>query len=539
MTISRQTLGFVRYLSIREPSRIHLVELNQITHAIQQSTMSFDRLSDELVLEIAKHVERLNYRGNRLLGPLVLCSRRLNGIISPLLYRTFIEGWDKPLALPSLLRLVMEKPNVGAEVKKLVMTEADEINGVFLDMSGYSPQQFEQCRTTINSFGIPPFDKLLWMTAIERGEWGAVLSLLLLFLPSLEEIEIESGNLADTKFLHQIVEVMAQQAETAQSLRKLRSFSIAHWDTEGGMSTDVILPFCAVPSVRTIRAHMLEEDDHFGLLPPPLPSSKQYQVRNLRISNSCIGGNTMANLLRCFPVLEKIYYDHGGAIVGIADFLPQKFGTGIVHLHDCLEELTLLRIESRPEVLGDEDAGRVGSLADFKKLRCVGTEAEVLFGQDVVKPRLATILPASLEHLLIRRCGDDVYDNLRNLISHKKEKFPALKSIAIDIPEARKNPCNNYGPDGRHERQENLEISIENLAKYSDTPNAAAMLKNFRKELLRIESNKPTESDWEAWRERQSTEQDLIHEFKKAGIDLQFNLLRGNAWMTLPDFMMY
>jgi hypothetical protein len=510
--------------------------------------MSLDQLSDELVVEIAKQIESNgNYRNNRSLRHLVRCSRRLNTIVSPLLYRTFTQAWDKLAALPNLLLLVMEKPSIRSEIKKLVLREIndDNVRGEALDMSGYSRQDFERCRTTMDSFGDLPFDKSEWLVGIEAGHWDAVVSLLIFFLPSLEEIDIESRDLSGWAYLDPVIRFMAlnQSIEnSAFSLNHLKTFSIAYWDTESGMWPGVMLPFCTLPSITTVRADSLEQEDFDPITQQPPISVERYQVQTLRIRNSCIGGNTMVDLLRCFPSLQKLYYGHGGATVGMADFLPQKLGAGIAHLHDSLEELTLFGIE-QDDMFGDDPREPIGSLAAFKKLRCVGTEADVLFGPDAAKPQLATILPSSLEYLVVKMCEDYIYDQLRDFIKVirlGKQKFPVLKLITIDIPEAREGVFYMIGTDGKHEREEQLKMSLESFVLYPHPfPDREKHIENYTKEVERIQANKPSEAQWEEWRQRKKLEQGLSDEFKLAGIDLRFNLVRKNGWVAMPPFMFY
>jgi hypothetical protein len=90
--------------------------------------MSLNKLSDGLLLEIAGWAGTDAYypsltktitavRGTRFLGPLAVCSRRLNTIVSPLLYRTFTQTNTK--ALPAFLRLVLESPRLAKRSRNL------------------------------------------------------------------------------------------------------------------------------------------------------------------------------------------------------------------------------------------------------------------------------------------------------------------------------------------------------------------------------------------------------------------------------------
>jgi hypothetical protein len=230
---------------------------------------------------------------------------------------------------------------------------------------------------------------------------------------------------------------------------------------------------------------MLEQEDDWD----PSPFPKQYHVQNLRITNSSVDGMIMRTLLGRFVSLQKFYYHHGSA--ELTDFIFQAIGEGLAHLHDSLEELVLLGT-LRDVLSGDLGREPVGSLAEFTKLRCIGTEAEVLFGPDnyvwwFVRPPLATILPASLEILVLRMCTDEIYHDLRELVRHGKNKVPVLKTVAIDIT----------GVWG---------------------------------EVL---------NDIKARRAHQQVEQELISEYKNVGIELIFGPYSGNARTSMPSFMAY
>jgi len=69
------------------------------------------------------------------------------------------------------------------------------------------------------------------------------------------------------------------------------------------------------------------------------PSPERLHFEDLAFNYSCLEGDAFKNILRCFPSLKKFYYNHGGAVVGDHDFLPQKIGEAIAQLKPCLEEL--------------------------------------------------------------------------------------------------------------------------------------------------------------------------------------------------------
>ena len=99
--------------------------------------MSLSALPDDILLEITKWVatddyiptyETVDYpyipfsarRRTKFLGSLALCSRRLNRMASPILYKTFVQTRER--ALPAFLRLLSSRPERGAYVTKFVVS---------------------------------------------------------------------------------------------------------------------------------------------------------------------------------------------------------------------------------------------------------------------------------------------------------------------------------------------------------------------------------------------------------------------------------
>ena len=72
--------------------------------------MSFDLLSNDIVLNIFDLVWALPYNIVSL-GNLALCSKRLNGLATPLLYKEFdLQTWNGEV---SLLKTLLRNPKLG------------------------------------------------------------------------------------------------------------------------------------------------------------------------------------------------------------------------------------------------------------------------------------------------------------------------------------------------------------------------------------------------------------------------------------------
>ncbi|PMD60710.1 uncharacterized protein K444DRAFT_612408 [Hyaloscypha bicolor E] len=414
--------------------------------------MSLYKLSDDILLEIAEWVNTNGYipdyssvteRGTKFLASLVLCSRRLNSIATPVLYRTFVQ--TKYGALPAFLRTILEKPQLGALVKDIVVSEIDEEES--MEMGGLSRQEIE--RLGLRADVLDHFESEMsnWIDDLEAGKWQAVAALLILLLPGLEEIVIASyhgPDLVRNGYINTALAYAAHQQLTPhsqQALKNLKTVSMAYCDTESGMSMEAILPFCALPSVTAARIHMASDDEF-------TPSSQRYQTKDLQINSSNIASGALINILRCFPDLKKLFYENGGSIVGCEDFLPQYLGRAIEHLKGCLEELTVL--DQGGYMGNDEEQEAIGSLAGFQKLRRVAMDYDCLLKADSQindenededegdgdgKPRLVNVLPPSLEFLAVARCEPDILDQIRELLEQQKHgersNFPLLEKVII------------------------------------------------------------------------------------------------------------
>ena len=314
-----------------------------------------------------------------------------------------------------------------------------------------------------------------WIAHLEGGQWQAVIALLLLALPSLEEAEIESYRSGDygARYINTALSYATAQQRLPNprnGLRKLRRVSMAYYDTTMGMSISVLLIFCALPSVTAAKIYMANDDDDGQKIPSPAP---QYNVEDLEFGNSNITPEVLVKILRCFPKLKKLYYKDGSAAVSAADFLPQYLGRGIAHLHDCLEELTVCDKDVSP--IGDEEPAFIGSLAKFKKLRKLNVNQVCLLKDDSkddedepgedLKPRLADLLPASLEQLTVWQCDSEIMVELWDFLDHRKgiSSFLALKKVYIGFQE--KYSSVSYTPPEMMRQQRRVENELIAKAK--------------------------------------------------------------------------
>ncbi|PVH88975.1 hypothetical protein DL98DRAFT_580521 [Cadophora sp. DSE1049] len=400
--------------------------------------MGLQNLSDELLLEIVKFV-KVGGR-NKDLSQLALCSQRLNGITTPLLYRDIFQ--TEPQALPSLLRTILNKPHLGDYV---VTYEATEFENVQLDIFGFTEEDLNSCKDSISRTTTSEDESFSWFCRAEEGEWQALTTILLLNLPNLKAFNIASYN----NFRLEVVDgidpgaigslfgkAAALQNSGDKSLGALNSLemvSVAYADTEMGLSFEDVIPFLKLPSVKTFKVYMLD-----GIADVESMPGNEFNTRKLELGYSSIEPDAFTQFLPCFASLEILSYQHAGAIVGCSEFLPRSFGAGIQHLKHCLKSLEIF---GTPEYTDDERALGIGSLRAFESLVSISTEQKILLGPDLVLDQeseddeepvhLLDVVPKSLVRLRLRQCRLGIMDEFEGVLEQKDRATPNLEHVAF------------------------------------------------------------------------------------------------------------
>ena len=259
--------------------------------------------------------------------------------------------------------------------------------------------------------------------------------------------EMASFRGEESPYMDYVFDLAASRQSTGStdefSLKNLKTISFAYSDTEMGFSVDEVIPYCKLKSVTKVFLRMVA-DDFFSA------SSERFQCEDLGFNYSSIDGDSLIEILRCFPFLKKFYYDHGGSIVGNSDFLPQKVGQAIAHLRPCLEELVVTNDE-QDEAYGEEEMRGIGSLAKFEKLHTVVMDTPTLLGpldedsavesghgsDNATKLRMVDILPRSLKRLGLSGCREGILEQVREVMERKEELVPVLDEITLNYRDPR------------------------------------------------------------------------------------------------------
>jgi hypothetical protein len=207
-------------------------------------------------------------------------------------------------------------------------------------------------RAAINALESDGVRTTLW--DIERGSWEAMTTLALSLLPNLEELEFSNWPLHEapswTSFLSRAADCQKMKQNLPSSLAHLTRVSLSYKDTETGMDIEELKAFMRLNSLRHISAHMVdgsndwydEEEDWAPESPDPDSNLPEFShVTKIAFSYSAIDYRVLAYFLRSCPHLQSFEYDHGGPIVGDADFVPPRFMIALKQVESTLQELTI------------------------------------------------------------------------------------------------------------------------------------------------------------------------------------------------------
>jgi hypothetical protein len=434
--------------------------------------MSFNALSNEILLEIFEHIaidkhlssEKLTVPpgGQTSLRCLSLCSWRLNGLVTPILYRTFIDEDNLYL----FLRTVLTKPDYARHVRQFVGRKQGEKT-----RGDYSEQDFALCRAVITTISSSKLQAESWMADLQQENWHAMVALLLFVVPNLEVLRFDMHK-DDAWYRNQYISwvleyaasVQVEEDAPASPLTKLWfiSFGSQYHDH---VSIKHLRPLLTLKSVSKAYVRGLWDSSIFV----PTQSALQFGTKDLQINHYDIcSKSVIIGFLRCFGSLERFTSTStvlkGVRLIDSYDQpLPQHLGQAIAHLTHCLEELALYNVKTTTGgFLGSERPQSIGSLAQFEKLRIIRMDASVLFGPppsidhplEHEIPRLTDILPRSVRELTIGNCAfDQIKDQLQRLLARRGE-FPALEKIHVRVAafavneEIRQNLIKDYETAG-------------------------------------------------------------------------------------------
>ena len=274
-----------------------------------------------------------------------------------------------------------------------------------------------------------PYDDIEddWIASIDGGDEEPLIALLLLLLPNLRRVRLDSVpqlSLCTEQALKTILD-----HEDSASLRKLHTV-----DLRGAATTDsdflsftLVRLFAALPSVTGIYSHGVgtcPED----LLSHPFLINYPTSVTSLRFLRCCVDPKSLFEFLSCSINLQHFYYIPMESASDTADFDPFWIRTALLtHAHNTLKTLTILA--------GEHEKSFMGSLEGFTSLESLQTDLQLL----TVGPSLTLrfgiqLLPSSIVNLRLHidSPSDDACckDFIENLVKRPKY-FHRLKEFSV------------------------------------------------------------------------------------------------------------
>jgi hypothetical protein len=409
--------------------------------------MSLNVLPDEILADIFQLLGEQTDYDNELvkdgtLYKVALCSRRLNKVATPMLYRTFIQ--TRHSTLKKFLCRVLEEPKLRGFVRRLgtqQLIKPETTPFEYNDPNGYE--------TAIRAVGLDSVESHNWITAVKAGDWDAIIALLFVLLPNLEEIHTLSWKV--TIWIKKILGDCGSaehQEKPRRYLAHVKTLYVIHWyDMPGGYTLEDISHFLKLGSLQSANFEGVRHQTR--LQGQPLSCSLE-NLRSLSFEGSYIDSYMLKNFLRSCPNLQRLTHKHSVFPKVPNLFVPHRVKAGLSGVRKSLQELRL-----SDKSYEGQSQRPFGSLVKFEVLKNLAMDASILFGYlasgksilrdsdteddnieqlgDYVK--LIEILPASLESLEITQCWDvmDMKNQITELLGKKEDVVPLLKSICIMV----------------------------------------------------------------------------------------------------------
>lgn len=416
--------------------------------------VTINDLPDELIISIARFITLHNTSAAVLSVPtiavnnltllrLALCSHRFHSLVEPILYERFHDGWGSPQEFweRPLLRL-LTRPDLARRVRFI---HWQDILGYSFDVTSFGVEGWKAARNRIMGLHESPTERDAWDETVEEVGLEAIVALLFVLTPNLEELVLNSFDLIGSgppvlRWMSALIRrlQLQKQVENPAALWKLRSVNVNMWATNG-LDPNHLMQLMTIPSVEIFWGSTLHET----VLRDFLHSNDLVldNIKELKLSFDCIDPDILRQFLCRFPSLKRLDCNLESAMESYPPdlmFVPH-------FLEPQLEDLAILdhAVLMKNSILIQR---KLKSLASFKNLRILKTKwaqlvgqtdivwdlADSLLGQDIPETsrQMADVIPTSLERLqLIGHCESApavIFELLR-----QKHRFPSLKYLDL------------------------------------------------------------------------------------------------------------
>ena len=429
-------------------------------------------LPNDVLLMVGEQLDQQTDRWN-----LIFVSRQFHDLFLSLVYRNVsLQHWRGAYSFlhsitkrPSLTKAVRGLDSSGWQTTMISDIEREELKSTVAVQESVTALTHSQEETE------------QWKESLGKGPSDAWIALLLPQLSQLRQLHV--AHAAQAPFLTRIMKraVSRQHPFSSQAgFQYLREVSLYRYDDTEllehheqsddsvHLSSDLLLPFFQLPSMRTIVANSVidpspstrtddgndqeNENDNEDTQSSPTYSSSITEI-DFRLSS---GNHGMHTLIASCAGLESLKYQHSDAHLQSHGYQPAAFYRSLSHSKQTLQILWLDHYgEHYPFTaagLNQTHDEWFGSLADFTSLRELRIRLpnllDLRYRNEPTKPLLAC-LPSSLETLYIEGCEERhvsiLASQLQTVIKNHRARMPNLRRVDIE------GPFRNVAPDSSEE----------------------------------------------------------------------------------------
>lgn len=401
--------------------------------------MSLPVLADEILVQICEIFTENQSPGffsgqnRRTLLALSRCSHWLNSLVTPMLYRNFLQTDRRTTNL--FIERVLDEPGLAKYVTSFCASDPDVNHSERCwDLDTIT---FDRVRVPIEvAFGLEPRSEDWFPESLTHplAAWDIATAVILVLLPNLEEIQIPSYCNSP-----RIDWVVRQSVLSENCLRKVNFVWMDSWDfKKENLKVSNIIPLLRLGKVECA------EFEHVADVKDPRELPQPFTLDNLR-SLCLIASNldwSFSEILQRCPKLHSFISEDGQ---GQLD--PSMIGTALSLVKTRLDNLS---IKYTTDTWTPIPMGPIGPLLEFKALRVLEIDATALLwtvpapgtlndierDQRKTRPyqkQLVTLLPESLEKLRIIDCWNmsATVKQIRELLAVKGKALPLLKDISL------------------------------------------------------------------------------------------------------------
>lgn len=387
----------------------------------------------------------------------------------------------KATRLEKFMRTLIQRPDLAVMIKQLHVGsffETSSLPGHLQMMYERLPLQetlastFVTALQTFRGFErLPLSTRRSWLEDLRNGEEGAEVALLLILLPNLRSLRIESERGDLGRYAQELcdalrgpgptywtiesahgtlqktpVELQSQLHKPPQILKAVKSLSV--WsDCYGLGSLQRCVDLLSLPSLTSFDARGLEQLYRVLHLQPEISFSS---LQHLTLEHCKLGGSALQALLtRCVSLRSLVINsEYASRLDGPRPRLDAKFFAALQDLTG-LERLTLLV----PDYHIDSDL----DVSSFEKLRYLELDQD-LFSHSQGQAQIHKNLPTSIQQLVIRRATVWIKPHLESFLGTfvPRPMFPDFAELRL------------YALDEEHDELEEKLIGFQMRASICD-----------------------------------------------------------------------